>query len=71
MRRRFPSERQTRAVEIGVDELMNSLEWFLRLRPRALRATRARYRKFCTDLLAQLERASRELCEGAGGGKAA
>lgn len=55
--RRFPSSRGRGAIEFGADELIASLEWFLRNSPRSLRAVRNRYRKFCIAMLAQIERA--------------
>jgi len=55
-RRRFPTPRELRAVELGADELMARLEWELRCRPRTLQSVRARYRRFCAESLSRLER---------------
>jgi len=59
-RRRFPSRREVRAVELGADEVQNLLEWLLRDRSRALAQARLRYRQFCTETLARIERYQRK-----------
>jgi len=59
-RRRVPSSREFRAVELGADELMSRLEWVLRDRPRALRNVRNQYRRFCCQLYVRLQRAERQ-----------
>jgi hypothetical protein len=44
--------------EIGPDELLKSVAWFLRAdRPR-LRRYQTRYRRLCVDLLSEIERGS-------------
>jgi hypothetical protein len=63
--RRFPTDRQLRALELGADELHNRLEWSLRDRPRALRNARLRYRQFCISLVRTLENNSRPRLERA------
>src|SRR5579872_1339361 len=60
---RFPPVREKRTSKLSADELISSLEWFLRNRPRSLRVVRNRYHKFCVAMLAQIERACRELCD--------
>ena len=55
VKRRFPTLRQSRAVEIGADELMSLVEWTFRSRPRALRNIRRIYRGFCLFLLGRIE----------------
>ena len=57
--RRFPIETQQRAVEIGVDELQQRLEYELRSRPRALKHARDRYRRFGSEQLRRIERVHR------------
>jgi len=57
-RRVWPSKRETRAVELGSDELQQRVEWELRHRPRALRNARRRYAAFCSLLLRRLENAA-------------
>jgi hypothetical protein len=56
--RKIPSARETRAVSIGCDELLNLASWTFRNRPKKIRNIRARYRKFCVELLREIERAS-------------
>jgi len=56
-RQRFPSRAEQRAVELGSIELMNQLEWALRKQPRALRAQRRKYIRFCLELYRRLVRA--------------
>jgi hypothetical protein len=53
------SERTEAALERGVDELQNRLEYLLRGRPRALRSARERYIKFAVRLYGAIERARR------------
>ncbi len=55
-KRRFPSRRERRALELGADELIGLLEWRLRARPRGLRGARRLYRQVCLELLERLER---------------
>jgi hypothetical protein len=55
--RRFPSDRETRAVCIGVEELVGLLEWRLRKRARALRNLRREYSRLCLSLYSRLQRA--------------
>jgi hypothetical protein len=57
--RKFPTKRQSRAVELGANELHTLLEWKLRNCPRALLAARRRYQKFCFDTLSRIERIGR------------
>lgn len=59
-RKRFPSRREIRAVELGPERLMVHAEWVLRDRPRALRNLRQTYRRFCTFLLAKISRTGRK-----------
>jgi hypothetical protein len=56
--RRFPSRRESRALEIGCDELMNRVGYVLRRRPRALRNIRQAYTRFCSFILRKIERAA-------------
>lgn len=56
--RRFPSRRQTRAVEIGADELVARAEWIFRARPRVLRNLRHLYLQFCVLLFKKIETAA-------------
>ena len=48
------SHSETRAVEIGCDELIALLEWAFRDRPRTLRNIRREYRDFCLRLYRRL-----------------
>ena len=56
---RFPSKRESPAVELGADELISRLEWVLRDRPRALRNARRRYADFCRHEYQHLKQAGR------------
>jgi hypothetical protein len=55
-RRRFPSRREIRALNIGADELMNIASWVFRKDPSALKNLRREYRSFCSSLLRKIER---------------
>lgn len=58
VRRRSPSRRERRAVQLGADELISLCEWSFRSRPRTLRNLRRAYRDFCSFLLEKIERAA-------------
>lgn len=59
-RRRSPREVESRARDLGVDELVGRLEWVLSGRPIALRNARQKYRQQYLGWYRRLERAGRE-----------
>jgi hypothetical protein len=56
MRKRFPSEREEKAVKRGADELMALAEWHFRRRPRVLLRLRKEFVRFCVRTYSALER---------------
>jgi hypothetical protein len=58
-RRRFLSDAENRALELGVDEIVGRLEWVPRGRTPALRNAWLDYRRDCLRWYRRLERAGR------------
>jgi hypothetical protein len=58
-RRRFPTDRERKAVAIGANELVGRAEWQFRTKPRALARARKIYKAACLKLYRCLERSGR------------
>jgi hypothetical protein len=59
VRKRFPSEREQKAVKRGADELMALAEFHFRDRPRVLLRLRKEFIRFCVRTYSALERSYR------------